>query len=282
MKELIINRGQEMPPPVFRTRFGGQWEYHFNYNVKEDEGEYQWLSVVTSAGVWDKGAIIRAIIRARYSADDVEAIINNVLNAPTDKTRVAEYKELQQWRAMAKRSAAECMTWGEANGVCEEPGDGQADEDVSVDIDVTIPDGIEQMIQSISLAMVQAADLPDEKAAEVPALFPTWSSKIGEAVDVGERLYYDGKLWKVLQAHTVQAEWTPDVSASLFTQVVVQGEGEDEPGTLDNPIPYEGNMELDEGKYYIQDGVVYHCFRSTGVPVYNALRDLVGIYVEVV
>jgi hypothetical protein len=53
-------------------------------------------------------------------------------------------------------------------------------------------------------------------------------------------------------------------------------------GTLENPIPYEGNMELDEGRYYSQDGVVYLCTRSTGVPVYNALKDLVGIYVSVV
>ena len=31
-----------------------------------------------------------------------------------------------------------------------------------------------------------------------------------------------------------------------------------------------------------QDGVTYRCFRSTGVPVYNNLADLVGIYVEIV
>ena len=39
-------------------------------------------------------------------------------------------------------------------------------------------------------------------------------------------------------------------------------------------------MELEEGKYYSQDGVTYLCTRDTGIPVYNALKDLVGIYVE--
>lgn len=52
-------------------------------------------------------------------------------------------------------------------------------------------------------------------------------------------------------------------------------------GSLDTPIPYEGNMALEEGKYYQQSGVVYLCVRDTGVPVYNDLKDLVNIYVQV-
>ena len=40
-------------------------------------------------------------------------------------------------------------------------------------------------------------------------------------------------------------------------------------------------MELVEGLYYSQNGVTYLCIRSTGVPVYNNLADLVHLYVEV-
>jgi hypothetical protein len=58
-----------------------------------------------------------------------------------------------------------------------------------------------------------------------------------------------------------------------------QGE---EMGTLENPIPYEGNMVLENGKYYIQDGVTYLCNRDSGNPVYHALKVLIGLYVEVV
>lgn len=281
MKELNFNRGQEMPPPVHRTRFGGQWEYHFNYGVKQDEEGYAWLSVVTPAGVWDKGAAVRAMIRQRYSADDVEAIINNVLNAPGDEERVAEYRALQEWRKLAKRSAAECIAWGNENGVCEEPGSETPSEETA-DLGDTLPDGLEQMIQAVTLARMQVVDLPDERALEVPALFPTWESYLGKPVEAGLRLLYAGRLWKVLQAHTVQADWTPDVAASLFTEVVVQGDDEPEIGTLNNPIPYNGNMELEEGKYYSQDGVTYLCIRSTGTPVYHPLAQLVGLYVEVV
>lgn len=53
-------------------------------------------------------------------------------------------------------------------------------------------------------------------------------------------------------------------------------------GTADDPIPYEGNMALESGKYYSQDGVVYRCTRDTGNPVFHALSELVGLYVEVV
>ena len=43
----------------------------------------------------------------------------------------------------------------------------------------------------------------------------------------------------------------------------------------------DGNMELFEGLYYIQNGIVYLCTRNTEQPVYHALSDLVGLYVEV-
>ena len=41
-------------------------------------------------------------------------------------------------------------------------------------------------------------------------------------------------------------------------------------------------MALESGKYYIQDYTIYLCTRDTGNPVYNALSELVGIYVETV
>ena len=47
-----------------------------------------------------------------------------------------------------------------------------------------------------------------------------------------------------------------------------------------DPIPYASNMVLEQGKYYTQDGAVYRCIRDTVSPVYAALRELVGLYVE--
>jgi hypothetical protein len=56
---------------------------------------------------------------------------------------------------------------------------------------------------------------------------------------------------------------------------------ESDAGTIDNPIAYEVNMELVEGKYYTEEGVKYLCVRALAQSVWH-LADLVGNYVEVV
>lgn len=127
------------------------------------------------------------------------------------------------------------------------------------------------------LLQQQVAQQTDEEALENIELFPTWQSKIGVQVNQGDRLYFDDKLFKVLQTHTPQEEWRPDTTASLYVQVVL----DEERGTIDNPIPYSLNMELVEGKYYTDDGVTYLCTRGIAAS-YWPLKDLVGQYVEVV
>lgn len=136
----------------------------------------------------------------------------------------------------------------------------------------------EEVVAKIKqLMQEQVAQQTDEEALENIELFPTWQSKIGIQVNQGERLYFDDKLFKVLQTHTPQEDWRPDTTASLYVQVVL----DEEQGTIDNPIPYSLNMELVEGKYYTEDGVKYLCTRSIAAS-YWPLRDLVGQYVEIV
>lgn len=115
--------------------------------------------------------------------------------------------------------------------------------------------------------------LPANDALSVVSLHPAWA--VGMELAVGMRVQYGGKLYEVLQAHTAQEDWTPDAAVSLFAVV-----NETHAGTANDPIPYDGNMALVEGLYYTQDGGVYKCTRDTVNPVYAALRDLVGLYVE--
>lgn len=61
--------------------------------------------------------------------------------------------------------------------------------------------------------------LTDEQAAKAPRLYPAW--KESESYAVGERIRYNGILYKVLQAHTSQEDWTPDVAVSLFAKVLI-------------------------------------------------------------
>lgn len=67
-----------------------------------------------------------------------------------------------------------------------------------------------------------ATSLTDTEALEAVALFPLWA--VGVAYSVGERVQYDGKLYKVVQAHTSQADWTPPTVPALFTEVAKPGE----------------------------------------------------------
>ena len=135
-----------------------------------------------------------------------------------------------------------------------------------------------------NIAEMNSLDLSANEALEVqhwfPTLYETEGYTEGQPIAMGTRVQYDGKLWEARQDHNITTAFPPSLAtASLWCEVVAEGS---EMGSLDNPIPYEGNMALEEGKYYEQGGVVYLCVRDTGVPVYNDLKDLVGIYVEVV
>lgn len=135
-----------------------------------------------------------------------------------------------------------------------------------------------KMYRAAIEAGANAVERSDLDALAVKDIYPAWDSLIGQTVNVDFKLTHDGKLYKVIQAHTVQSDWVPGVGTESLYAVIDEGHA----GTLDDPIPYDGNMELTEGLYYSQDGIVYLCTRSTGQPVYHALGDLVGLYVEVV
>lgn len=59
----------------------------------------------------------------------------------------------------------------------------------------------------------------DEQALAVPILYPAWRS--GTAYATGERVQYGGTLYKVLQNHTAQDDWTPNAAASMFAKVLI-------------------------------------------------------------
>lgn len=138
----------------------------------------------------------------------------------------------------------------------------------------------------------------DSDALESIELFPVWkpnavieikngewwydgqNTHIQSDNKIGLRLKHNEKLVRVRQAHTTSENWIPLSvgTESLYDEVVFANDGED----AQHPISYNGNMELFNGKYYSQDGVVYLCNRDSGAALHNALKDLVGLYVIVV
>ncbi len=132
-----------------------------------------------------------------------------------------------------------------------------------------------EVLRMIVSQQVNTLEVDDATAYRMREFYPEWQS--GQSYLVGYKLLYGGKLYRVIQAHTSQDDWTPDAVASLFEHI-----DETHDGTRYDPIPYSGNMALSAGSYYTQDGVTCLCDRDTGAPVYNTLAELVGIYVSAV
>ena len=64
-----------------------------------------------------------------------------------------------------------------------------------------------------------AVSMPDETALTGVELFPPWS--VGKSYATGDRLQYEGTLYKCVQAHTSQADWTPPATPALWTAVSI-------------------------------------------------------------
>ena len=111
----------------------------------------------------------------------------------------------------------------------------------------------EQLENQRNLALTFFAEtLSDAQALQVPMLFDEFDGN-GVAYEVGKRIMFEGVLYKVLQAHTSQAGWTPTAAPSLFAKVINE--------TIDGSIPefeqpdstnpyMKGDKVLFNGKVY--------------------------------
>lgn len=131
-----------------------------------------------------------------------------------------------------------------------------------------------EVISMLLSQKIQEIEVDDNTALRMKSYYPEWEP--GKTYPVGHKLTRNGKLYKVIQSNTTQAGWEPENVPALFTEI-----NETHSGELDDPIPYSGNMALEKGKHYLQDGEIYLCTSDTGNPVYHALADLVGLYVEI-
>lgn len=102
-----------------------------------------------------------------------------------------------------------------------------------------------------------AISLNDADAIEAVELFPVWKS--GTEYQVNERIRYKEQLYRVVQAHTSQEDWTPDITPALYTEVA-------EPGT----IPVWKQPTGAQDAYMTGDKV--H-FPAENDPVYQSTMD---------
>ena len=88
---------------------------------------------------------------------------------------------------------------------------------------------LKQMNEATSIAFVTLAEsgsIDDVTAGEHAEMFAMWETDIAYAVG-NIRRYRDGKLYRCLQAHTSQPDWTPDAAPSLWAKVLIP-----DPGTI--------------------------------------------------
>ena len=102
--------------------------------------------------------------------------------------------------------------------------------------------GLRKKIESLAENHV-----PDEEAVECAELFPAWDGRNHE-YSVGDRFRYEGKLYKVLQAHTSQLEWLPTVAPSVYAEIL--------PGQDDTDIGEW--VQPDSTNPYMTGDRVYH------------------------
>lgn len=129
---------------------------------------------------------------------------------------------------------------------------------------------------SLITASINSFGLSNEKALEFKDMYPEFfADVVGKEFDEGYMFKYKNDeeeeytLYKFRQKHTAQAQYPPsDNTSSLYEVVDVTHSG-----TKEDPIPYKQNMALEQGKYYVQYGVVYECYNAATPQPYD-LEDL--------
>ena len=103
-----------------------------------------------------------------------------------------------------------------------------------------------------------AKALTDEEALEVPLLYERWQP--GQDYAAGTRLYHEGTLYRVLQDHRSQEDWTPGAAPSLFTEVLIP-----------DPEVIPVWVQPDSTNAYVTGDKVH--FPTAEDPVYESLID---------
>ena len=95
--------------------------------------------------------------------------------------------------------------------------------------------------------------MTDEEILNYPDFVEKWNS--GKSYSVGKRLEHNGVIYKVLQDHTSQDDWTPDVSLSLFAKVLIPDANViPEWEQPDSTNPYsKGDKVTHNGKTWVSD-----------------------------
>ena len=138
----------------------------------------------------------------------------------------------------------------------------------------------------VNLLVEVRPQLNDQLALKYSAMYPLWVPGIEITQDDidsrRDRYQYGDRLYKVVQAHTTQSDWTPDITPALWTVIDIT-----HAGTIEDPIPAVAGMEYEYGKYYVECETIYLCQRTGEaaggkITLYYLPSQLLGQYFSVV
>lgn len=173
------------------------------------------------------------------------------------ETRVLNVDEFLSWREITRKEKE--MMQAEA---------------AFIDVENMNVDSLERVEGLLGKIQERINDIPlsANESLQKISFFPQWDSLIGHTLPVGFRLQYAGMLYEVIQEHTVQEDWKPTARISSLYKVVQ----EEHEGTKEDPIPWVQGMELFNGKFYSDKGVIYICLRESGMSMSYDLANLVA------
>jgi len=182
---------EERPLSVVVTTVGDKYHTTINYSIEEVEGgfEVESVTVVTDSPLGEEhhSQVVSALVRAKYSIDDEIAIARQSYADVNDYMAYNAYVE--------KCKAVACSVLELTYTPSYSP---------------TVAEVLSQLRELMRPYIVE---VEDEVAVTVPALFDPWAAGID--VVAGERRYYNGEVWRCVQGHRTQADWTPDL---VFTE----------------------------------------------------------------
>ena len=135
---------------------------------------------------------------------------------------------------------------------------------------------------------LMAMSFDDASAVAVKDVYPLWSAledgtqltKQEEAVNGTEITKVrgnEGLLYKVITSHKKQADWIPGQGTESLFEVIEETHS----GSIDDPIPYNVNMVVYEGKYYEYAGTLYVCIRNSEIALQYTPDQLIDQYFRV-
>lgn len=189
---------EERPPLVTVATVGEKYHTTVNYSIEPSgEGfEVESVTVVTDTPLGQEhfGLLVTALIRIRYSADDEFAIARQCV------ADVADYVTYNSFVEKCKGIACAVLEMA-----------------YTPDYNPTLA---EMLTQLRTLMKPYIDEVDDEVAVTVPSLFDPWAPGIDVVKD--ERRYFSGVVYRCLQPHRTQADWTPDVTPALWTVVSLE------------------------------------------------------------